>query len=277
MTTAIILTSFGTTSRAKESYRLLQKQIQAAFPRHNTYWTIGSRMVKARLENKSSGPEKQPQKKQDLQKVLSGDSLGSFLHPHELFPILASQGVKGAIVQSLHLVSGHEFYRLAKEVDDASQATGIRTALGLPLLDSPDDFQKVAQALVPRSKGQALLFIGHGTDHSIWPAYLALEHFFQVQGGKDCYLGVVEGYPGKDVVLQRLLANQITKICLIPFMLVAGVHFLEDIIGPEGSWKTFLEEAELQVSWQDQGLAHNPAIVQIFIQHIKEALEVSGF
>jgi sirohydrochlorin cobaltochelatase len=57
-------------------------------------------------------------------------------------------------------------------------------------------------------------------------------------------------------------------------MLVAGVHLEEDITGDEDSWKSGFESAGLKVSVQTDGMGKHPAIVDIFMRHIREALAV---
>jgi len=57
-------------------------------------------------------------------------------------------------------------------------------------------------------------------------------------------------------------------------MLVAGVHFMEDMAGEEDSWKTAFEEKNISVSLDQNGLGMNSSIVEIFCQHIHDALDV---
>jgi sirohydrochlorin cobaltochelatase len=57
-------------------------------------------------------------------------------------------------------------------------------------------------------------------------------------------------------------------------MLVAGVHFIEDLSEGEDSWKGALEEAGLGVAVESQGTGTREAVVRIFIDHIREALDI---
>lgn len=59
--------------------------------------------------------------------------------------ILAEQGHPWVVMQSLHLICGHEFDRLISERENAD----IRSSIGLPLLTSHMDYKKTATALAP--------------------------------------------------------------------------------------------------------------------------------
>ena len=61
---------------------------------------------------------------------------------------------------------------------------------------------------------------------------------------------------------------------LIPLMLVAGVHFIEDMYGNEDSWKTAFEARDIDVSAEQKGLGMNPGIIEMFCSHIQDALDV---
>ncbi|MBS3779405.1 MAG: sirohydrochlorin cobaltochelatase, partial [Desulfovermiculus sp.] len=111
----IVMAAFGTTTRARRTYDILDARVKEAFPEHPVYWAFTSRMVRDRIEN-SQGQ--------------------SYKHPHQVLEELARGGHEWAVVQSLHLVCGHEFDRLVDEVKNCC----LRTSIGLPLLDSPDDY-----------------------------------------------------------------------------------------------------------------------------------------
>ena len=118
----IVLTAFGTTTRARETYDFMDGLIRAAFPGRDLHWAFSSRMVRDRLKDKKKSAAR---------------------HPHEVLRALADQGHEWAVVQSVHLLCGHEFFRLIDEV----QTQPIRTSIGLPLLSSREDYLHLAGAL----------------------------------------------------------------------------------------------------------------------------------
>ena len=88
-------------------------------------------------------------------------------------------------------------------------------------------------------------------------------------------MGVVEetDHPNFEDALAELKKNQIQKVILMPFMLVAGDHALNDMAGPEeDSWQSQLTEAGYRVESVLRGLGENPAFRKIYLQHVAEAV-----
>ena len=248
----VILTAFGTTANAFNTYEKMDAVFQEAFPDNPIHWAYSSRMVKHAVKKK---------KKLDLK------------DPLEMAQILASQGHSWVVFQSLHLICGHEFDRLVAERD----SVGIRSAMGLPLLTSHEDYKETARAvagLLPEDPDEAAVLVGHGTDHPAWSAYPAFEAVMRAAFGDRVFVGVVEDFPGQDHTLSRVRAAGFKKIRLIPMMLVAGVHFKEDLTCEADSWQRVFEQNGIAVSVVDQGLGHIEAVSKIFCGHIAEALDV---
>ena len=95
MQTPIVLTAFGTTSSALKTYDFMDNLIREVFPGHEILWAFSSRMVRDRLKQKRKFEAR---------------------HPHEVLKDLYEQGHVWAVVQSIHLLCGHEFYRMLEEV-----------------------------------------------------------------------------------------------------------------------------------------------------------------
>jgi sirohydrochlorin cobaltochelatase len=249
----IVMAAFGTTTRAKQTYDHMDAVFRQRFAGHEIHWAYTSRMVKDRIREK-----------QNITRH----------HPHEVLDTLVGQGHPWAMVQSLHLTSAHEFYRLVEEVDHCA----IRTSMGLPLLSTIEDYQAVVQALAPlaeKNKDEALVLVGHGTDHPAWSCYLALQSMLQHIYGTKVHVGVVEdGHPGQDDIVGAVLNSGYAKVRLASFMLVAGVHFEEDLAGDEESWKTVFEAAGIQVELEKGGLGFNQQIIEIFCRHMEAALDI---
>ncbi|MDY6878942.1 MAG: translation initiation factor IF-1 [Thermodesulfobacteriota bacterium] len=250
--TPIVIAAFGTTTKALESYSYVDERIRRCFPGHDILWSYSSRMVKDWIKKRRNI---------DLK------------HPHQVLAELKEKGHQWAVVQSLHLVCGHEFYRLADEVKHVS----LRTSMGLPLLSDFEDYEAVAVALSGHSsdrKDEALVFVGHGTDHPSWASYLALHYIFRENQGDNFFMGVVEDRPSKEETVETVLKQGFKKVHLIPFMLVAGAHFDEDLIGNGDSWKTAFEANHVSVSYERKGIGNNSEILDIFEKHIGDALDV---
>jgi len=253
MKVPIVLTAFGTTTEARRSYTLLEERIRLAFPGHEVHWAFSSRMVR------------------DFDQQRRGRK---WKGPGELLAELQARGFEWAVVQALHLLAGHEFYRLVEE----AQAGQIRTAMGLPLFWAPEDYVAFLEALAPKLAAvdpeEAVILVGHGTDHPSWATYPALQYLLEGRFGPRVYIGVLEGRPSRPEVIARVLKSGRQRIRLLPLMLVAGRHFQEDLAGPEDSWQTALEQAGLTITLEAVGLLDCTGVIQIFQEHIQKALDI---
>jgi sirohydrochlorin cobaltochelatase len=57
-------------------------------------------------------------------------------------------------------------------------------------------------------------------------------------------------------------------------MLVAGVHFQEDLAGEEDSWKLHFQDRGVEVVVEERSLGGMPGIIDRFGQHVQDALAV---
>ncbi|WP_300669925.1 sirohydrochlorin cobaltochelatase [Desulfoluna sp.] len=252
MKPVIIPVAFGTTSKALETYDVIDEAIKRRFPQHEVRWAWSSRMVREVMKKKGR----------------------HFPHAHEVLAELAAEEKEWAVVQSFHLICGHEFQRLLDEAGGGKP----RVSMGLPLLTSPEDCQWVVDALgglVSSREGEATLFIGHGTDHPAWTTYFALDAMLKETYGPTAFTGVVEGFPEVEDVVARVKAAGFKRVKIVPLMLVAGVHYFEDLAGDdEGSWKNLFEAEGIDVTLVDRGIGYMPEIVRLFIRHLEEAMEL---
>lgn len=172
----------------------------------------------------------------------------------------------------MHFIFGHEFYRL---VDEVGKST-VRTSMGLPLLTSPADYRDLAAAILCNGiagSGTASVLVGNGTDHPAWTAYPALQRILQMSDA-NVHVATVEGEADMEETIKEVIRSGADRVHLVPLMLVAGVHLREDIAGDEDSWKRAFMDAGLGVTVEKNGLSKHPAVVDIFVKHIRAALEI---
>lgn len=190
----------------------------------------------------------------------------------EMLSSLLEEGYTHVIVQPTHLIEGVEMEALRREVAEVkSRFKDIR--VGKPLLYSPEDYSKVLEALrdrVPQGKSDAVVLIGHGTYTAITATYAMMDYMLKDYGMDSWHVGTVEGYPKIENVLRRLKANKDKSVLLVPFMFVSGEHSKNDI---KGAWRERLEEEGYKVSLHLEGMGENQAIQDIFIDHIRFALD----
>lgn len=252
MSIPIVITAFGTTSKAIDTYTHLNEVISPHFPENTIIWTYSSRVV---------GKE--------LQKAGSQETL----HPEQALEKLNDQGVKQAVVQSLHLFPGTEFHNLHKTVHSSK----LQCSMGMPLFTSMNDYSEISELLrplIPLQKNTATLILGHGTHHPIWTAYYSLEKILRREYGRHIFVGTVEPYPDSSHLVDDIANQGFKKVLIIPFFLVAGFHFRRDITGENGtSWKAQFESKNIEVTSIEHGIGLLQGIEQIIIRHIKEACE----
>ncbi|SLM29685.1 conserved hypothetical protein [Desulfamplus magnetovallimortis] len=263
----VVVTAFGTTAKAFKTYEKMDAIFKRELPEQPVFWAYSSRMVKHAMKRNSNIDIKDPA---------------------EVLLMLKEKGYSWAVLQSLHLIGGHELHRLASE----GNRVDIRLSLGLPLLSSPEDYMETARAMEsifcginpathtsgasakPKARS-AVVLVGHGTDHPTWTSYFALEAIMRdVYSTDSIFTGVVEGFPEMEVTVQRVKQAGFSKVLLVPFMLVAGVHFQEDLTGDEDSWQAAFEKQGIEVSAIGDGLGMLDGISTIFVRHIKDALDV---
>ncbi len=249
----IIMSAFGTTSKAIATYSQLDTIIRNRFPQNEIIWAYSSKRVIKKLHD------------QQKSTVLT---LEDTLHQ------LDRKGVEEAIVQSLHLFPGTEFHSLL-QVTKKSQ---ISCAIGMPLLTTPEDYQQIGEILrqvISKRPDKAILVLGHGTDHPTWTAYYSLEKILRKKFGERMYVGVVEKYPDTSHVIDEIAHSGFPKVCIIPLFLVAGMHYRRDIISNDpASWQSRLQSKEIEVEAIDHGLGLYEGFDQLLIRHIQEAAEI---
>ncbi len=90
------------------------------------------------------------------------------------------------------------------------------------------------------------------------------------------FFGMVEfEKPGKEEVLQEVRRSGAGAVKIIPFLLEAGDHVQNDILGsgPE-SWKfELLKMGNYQIDGVRQGLGEQHEIVNMYLDHLTQAMQ----
>lgn len=251
MSTAIILTAFGTTSKAKTTYSHIEDKIRPLFPQATVSWAYSSSRIVSELPAIHNRP------------VLSLADTLKGLAPHAFSEI---------VIQSLHLFPGTEFHRLQHLVSQ----TALPCAVGLPLFTAPEDYEQFGEILTPTitaRPAKAILILGHGTDHPSWTAYYTLEKILRNQYGRRIYVGVVEKSPDSSHLVEHIAKDGFREVCIIPLFLVTGMHYRRDIISENpASWKSRFEAQGLGVETIEYGLGKTPGIERIISRKVTQAL-----
>ena len=263
MKKAILVVSFGTSyhETREKTIEPCENKIKESFEGYDFYRAFTSNMI--------------------IKKLRKRDNL-IIDNPVEALERLYNEGYEEVVVQSLHLICGEEYNKL-KEIVEGYKEKFDRISLGRPLLTYIDDYREttlaVKQELDKMEIDEAVVFMGHGTEHESHSSYPAIEYMLR-DYGINAYVGTVEGYPEIEQVIKRLKETNIKTVDLMPFMLVAGDHAINDMASDEeDSWKSILENEGFKVKTHLKGLGENPYIQEKFVNHaidcMKELQEVS--
>jgi sirohydrochlorin cobaltochelatase len=187
-------------------------------------------------------------------------------------------GVKTLVVQPTHLMSGYEYNDLADELAEYADAFES-IAMGVPLLDTDDDFLTVADALVKATEAYndgetAICLMGHGTEAESNEVYAKMQTVMDKAGHNNIFIGTVESTPSVEDVLAMVQAGNYKKVVLRPMMIVAGDHANNDMAGDEpDSWKRIFEAAGYEVTCVVEGLGSLGEIQSLIVQHAQAAID----
>ena len=199
----------------------------------------------------------------------------------EAFERLEADGVKDLTVQPTHVMSGYEYDDLM-EVVKAQADKFDSVKIGAPLLTSDEDYTNVAEAITVATEefddGEtAIVFMGHGTEHSSNATYAKLQSKLEEAGKKNYCIGTVEAEPSIEDVVKFAKDGGYKRVVLEPLMVVAGDHANNDMAGDEeDSWKTILTNEGFEVVPVLRGLGEIAAVRDVYVDHVKNAAVLSA-
>ncbi len=254
MNKALVAISFGTgwTDAREKCIMATEEALAQAFPGYDLARAFTSRTTLDRLEK--------------LERVVVEN-------PLQVMNRLLRTGYRQVLVQPLLIIPGIEYERLLADLRPFENSFE-RLEIGAPLLDSREDFRRVAEifkSIFPaEAESEAVLLMGHGTRHEPFrfpklkmPLRAWLQNF---------YVATAAARPGLVEVIPYLRANHIHRVTLVPFMLVAGGHARHDMAGDDDlSWKSILRRGGFEVSVRMTGLGEIEEIRDLFIEHARRA------
>ena len=255
----ILVVSFGTSYNDSRDITIgaIEEDVQAAYSDYEVRRAFTSQIIIDRLKERDG---------------LEIDNVT------EAMDKLVQDGVKELYIQPTHVMKGFEYDDVVAEVAPYQDKFDV-FKMGDPLLTHIEDYEAVTKALLSDnefvgSEDTAIVYMGHGTEHSYNAAYSQMEAVMQARGYDNVFIGTVESFPTIEDVIAKVTAFGAEKVVLYPFMVVAGDHANNDMAGgEEDSWNTLLEEAGFEVECKIQGLGQNEGIRSIYVEHLKVAME----
>lgn len=258
MKKAVLVVSFGTSYKEtrEKTIEACEHKIRNAFEDYDFFRAFTSNMIIRKLKNR--------------------DNI-HIENPIEALERLYKEGYSEVIVQTLHIICGEEYTKLKEQISQYEDKFENIT-LGRPLLSQIEDYKETVEALklqIPElEKDEAVVFMGHGTEHEAHSAYPALDYMLKQENIR-AYVGTVEGYPEIEEVIVNLKKDNVSKVRLMPFMLVAGDHAINDMASDEeDSWKSILNKKGFDTKVHLQGLGENKYIQDKFVKHALDCKEV---
>ncbi len=248
---ALLVVSFGTSYHETyhKTIEAIEHDLKAAFPKADFFHAYTSKMIIAKLKKRDGIAMDTPV--EALEKIKAG-------------------GYTEVICQVTHIINGYEFYRMIRAMRPYQDAFE-RFEIGRPLLSSHADFKTMAGVLAdllpPLSPVDAWVFMGHGTEHHANSCYPAMDHYLKARG-QNLFMATVEGYPTLETVMVELHAGRYRRVGLMPFMVVAGDHALNDMTGDAAdSWQNRLRAEGFDVIPVVRGLGEYLSVRAMFVDH----------
>lgn len=263
---ALLVVSYGT-SFAPARERTLEKieaELAARFPERKFYraWTSNFLIKKVR--------EKEGLVVNSLSEAVA--------RMHE-------DGVTDVLAQAVFIIRASESQKLqealtvsVKDIQSNSETQFSRVRIGEPLLASNEDVKALASIIptfVPDfGPEQALVLMGHGSakDPSANRIYVELEEEFVRQGFDNIFISTIDGEPSLARSLEKLTKKQPKKVWLIPLLLVAGDHVVNDMKGDrEDSWINQIRQMGFEAEGIPRGIGEYAQVRGIFLAHAEVA------
>lgn len=255
----ILVVSFGTSyeETRKKTIDQIEASMRQAYPTWKVYraWTSGMIRRKIKMRDGINIPD-------------VGEALIQ----------MAADGMADVVVQPTHVINGIENDQMLESVRKCGHLFS-HISVGKPLLTTQEDNVRIVRVIAQElriAKDEALVLMGHGTEHYANSIYAALDYQFKDMGYPNIFMGTVEAYPALDSLMRRVQEQQFRQVVLAPFMIVAGDHAENDLAGPDAdSWKSRFESAGFDVRCILKGLGEYAGVREMFLDHVRDALDAA--
>jgi sirohydrochlorin cobaltochelatase len=254
----ILMAAFGTTvPEAQKAFDQIDARAKQVFPGVEIRWAYTSTIVRNKLAKEG--------------KVLDS--------PETALAKLMDEGYTDVAILSLQTIPGEEFHNLYQNAHLFAQMAGgfEKIVVARPLLSSHDDMVRVAKAMLKnipagRKPEDVVLLMGHGSEkHPSDALYVAMNQILS-ELDPNVWIATVDGYPSLNDLLPKLQQKKSKKTYLMPFMLVAGDHAMNDMAGDRpDSWKSILTKNGYQCEITIKGTGEYPEIVDVWLDHLRAA------
>ena len=260
---AILVVSFGTSYKEtrEKTLDVLERRIAEEFPEWEVRRAFTSKMVIRIL------------RKRDNFKV---DYITEALQR------LVDDGFKDVIVLPTHVINGIEYDDI-RMIADGFRNRFHTVRMGTAMLSKSEDYAMTIDALKKvymdrcfkdGDPEKALVLMGHGSDHFANACYSELQMRLRKNGIDNVYVTTVEGFPPIDYTIEKIAEENYRTICLVPFLVVAGDHAINDMAGYEDdSLRSRFFKLGYSVECIVEGLLEHKEFQDIYIAHLLKMIE----
>lgn len=258
MKQGILIVSFGTTYREtrEKNIERIAESVRENFPDRAVYQAYSSNIVRGILNRRDN--------------IVVSDV-------EEALRQMAREGVTHAAVLPTHVIDGIENSKMKRTIEECRELFfEIKTSRAL--LGSKADYALTARALwqeIEQAAGNdPIILMGHGSAHEADSSYSELEKYLRVCSGKDIYIATLDGSVTITDVIVRLnaITEQRKRVLVLPFMLVAGDHAVNDMAGEKESFASKLKAEGYEPECILKGIGEYKGIRNIYINHLREAI-----
>lgn len=253
----ILVVSFGTSYKETRelTIKAIEKDIEKSFPDYKIYTAWTSKMI--------------------IRKVLRVEGV-KIPTVEEAMEEILRDGITELVVQPTHIINGIENDIMTHTIESYKDKFKF-IKFSTPLLTSQEDMNEavgiVSTIFKDVNEDTAVVLMGHGSEHYANMAYSAFDYTMKEKGMANFFMGTVEAYPSIEEVKNAVKNGGYKKVILTPFMIVAGDHATNDLIGDEeDSWYSEFKGMGMEVSYVLKGLGQYEGIRNIFINHLKKAI-----
>lgn len=269
---AVVLTAFGTSTRAKATYDILEAEVRKKFPDHEVRWAFTSEVIRERV-NARNLKDGKPDRLKSLQQVLAD---------------LEAEGYLKTAVQPVHIFPGEEYEEVLAVVKNFP---GLKIETGETLMQRWETMFSLVRELSAdflKPEEGANVLVAHGTPMTNVGsniAYMGLDRHLRMKY-KNVWLAGVDGVADRETALSEAAKWPVKRVRFIPFMYVGGDHIMNDVMGEDKagedvSWKGEMEKAGFAADAPTamlngekyyKGLGFLPGTVKVFLGEIERSL-----
>ena len=252
---AILVVSFGTTylDTLKKNIENLENKIAEKYKDYKVYRAFTSKIVMKRLADRGI----------------------NILDTKEALEKILNDGFDEVVICPTHIMSGFEYDKICS-LAKPFEAKFKRMVISKELLCSVEDIEYFVDNMIkeyPLNEDEAMIFVGHGTEHRANMVYSAVNYMFYHKGYPQYMVSTVEGFPNFQDSFADLDRQLKKKVKIAPLLLVAGDHANNDIAGDEeDSLKSQLKAKGYEVIPYVKGLGEYDFIIKLYLKHLAEII-----